>query len=190
MGKITNCKVCNKEIASSAIICPECGAKVKKPIYKKWWFWVIIVFAIIIIGANMGNSDTPQQTGSNQSSTSESVKPETSKPEETVTYEEFTVDQLVDDLTNNALSAEKKYKDKYLLLTGKLNVIDSDGEYISLSPVNGQFSLTTVTCYLKTDEQRQKVMTLSKDDTLKVKVKIKSIGEVLGFSADIKEFVE
>lgn len=32
-------------------------AKVKKPIYKKWWFWVIIVFIAIVFIASIGGND-------------------------------------------------------------------------------------------------------------------------------------
>jgi len=32
--------------------------KTKKPIYKKWWFWVIAVFALFIIGSMLNQPDT------------------------------------------------------------------------------------------------------------------------------------
>ncbi|MDG6876597.1 hypothetical protein [Clostridium perfringens] len=49
MSKMKKCKVCSKEIASSAKSCPGCGAKNKKAIYKRPWF--IILAIIIILGA-------------------------------------------------------------------------------------------------------------------------------------------
>lgn len=55
MSKMTQCKSCSKEIATSAKYCPGCGAKNKKPIYKRVWFWVI---AIIIVIAATDSSDT------------------------------------------------------------------------------------------------------------------------------------
>ena len=51
---LKNCPVCGAEMAANAKVCPKCGAKNKKPIYKKWWFWVII--AVIILGI-IGNID-------------------------------------------------------------------------------------------------------------------------------------
>lgn len=53
-----NCKVCGKEIAKSAKVCPHCGAKNKKPIYKRIWVWLLGV--IIIFGGLMscGGEDT------------------------------------------------------------------------------------------------------------------------------------
>lgn len=47
--KMVICRSCNTPIAKSAKICPSCGAKNKKPFYKKWWFILLIV--VIAIGA-------------------------------------------------------------------------------------------------------------------------------------------
>jgi len=60
--KMVKCHACNKEIASSAKTCPSCGAKQKKPIYKKWWFWVLIIIFIAIIfpkGEKNADDTTP-----------------------------------------------------------------------------------------------------------------------------------
>ena len=58
MGKkIINCKTCSKEIASSAKTCPNCGAKNKKPIYKRWWFIVIVLFIIVEVLSGSGNDN-------------------------------------------------------------------------------------------------------------------------------------
>lgn len=51
MSKLINCKACGSEIAKNAKTCPHCGAKIKKPIFTKWWFWTIVVLALIGIGA-------------------------------------------------------------------------------------------------------------------------------------------
>lgn len=56
--KMTKCKSCGNDIASSARTCPNCGAKNKKPFYKKWWFWLIIVIVVIAIASGSG-SDEP-----------------------------------------------------------------------------------------------------------------------------------
>ena len=53
--RMKQCKSCSKEIGASAKYCPGCGAKNKKPIYKRVWFWVVA--AIIVVGAASG-SDT------------------------------------------------------------------------------------------------------------------------------------
>ena len=38
MSKMKKCDTCGAEIAENAKRCPACGAKNKKPIYKRVWF--------------------------------------------------------------------------------------------------------------------------------------------------------
>ncbi len=40
--------------------------KVKKPIYKKWWFWVIVVLLVIVIGAGGSSNDNDTSTSNYQ----------------------------------------------------------------------------------------------------------------------------
>ena len=49
--KMTACETCGAEIAASAKTCPHCGAKnkVKKPVYKRPWFWILIVAVVIFM---------------------------------------------------------------------------------------------------------------------------------------------
>ena len=55
---MTTCKACSREIAKSAKACPHCGAKNKKPIFAKWWFWIIIVVVLVATIGNSPNSST------------------------------------------------------------------------------------------------------------------------------------
>ncbi len=66
MSKLENCKICGEEIASNAKACPKCGAKVKKPFYKKWWVWVIVVIIMVAIGTS-GGSDSTNNNNEKQS---------------------------------------------------------------------------------------------------------------------------
>ena len=59
--------------------------KVKKPIYKKWWFWLII--AILVIGAFGGGSDTKAPAEDKSATTQESAEVE-EKADETKAKEE------------------------------------------------------------------------------------------------------
>lgn len=43
------CPICGGQMAKSAKRCPKCGAKNKKPIYKRWWFWLIIIYILFRI---------------------------------------------------------------------------------------------------------------------------------------------
>lgn len=65
--KIRVCKNCNNPLPEKATICPLCGAKNKKPIYKKWWLWLII--ALIVIGA-ASSGGTESDPSDNQPSSS------------------------------------------------------------------------------------------------------------------------
>ncbi len=66
MNKMIRCNVCGAEIASSAKACPSCGAKNKPPIYKRVWFWLLMVFVIApIIGGILGSGGTTNSGTSN-----------------------------------------------------------------------------------------------------------------------------
>lgn len=47
MSKIINCKSCYNKIMSNTKTCPKCGAKNKKPFYKRWWFIIIVVVLLL-----------------------------------------------------------------------------------------------------------------------------------------------
>ena len=72
------CKKCGTEMQESWKICPKCGnprevqtetstqkpdkAKVHKPIYKRVWFWVLLVIALLMIIVNIsGGKDDPKE---------------------------------------------------------------------------------------------------------------------------------
>jgi predicted amidophosphoribosyltransferase len=47
-GNTDECKGCGKQIDAGSSSCPHCGLKIKKPLYKNWWFWLIV--AVVVIG--------------------------------------------------------------------------------------------------------------------------------------------
>ena len=61
--KMKNCKVCGAEIAISAKSCPKCGAKNKKPIWKRVWVWILaIIILFAAVGSSGDNSDVNDTT--------------------------------------------------------------------------------------------------------------------------------
>lgn len=143
------------------------------------------------------NSDKTTAVAENEVSIEEStqkeieaVEEETEKQEEEINYIICDVDEMVDALESNAMKAESQYKGQYLEVTGKLNVIDSSGKYIGVYPINNEFCLTGVNCDIDGEEQKNYVMELSKGDTITLRIKCTSVGEVMGYSGDIIEFVE
>ena len=71
--KMTTCKACGQEIAKSAKVCPHCGAKNKKPFFKKWWFWAIIVILIASLGTSGGDADNESVAVNNESASTGAV---------------------------------------------------------------------------------------------------------------------
>lgn len=185
-GPTKICKYCKSEIPKDAKICPHCrkkqGGKLK---------WIIIAIVVILIFAAIGGSGSSSSSSSTSSAASSSAKAETvassaSEPAEvTIEYTAYSVDDMVSDLQSNALSASNKYKDQYIEITGRLSNIDSSGEYITLSPIDDPYSFVSVMCYIQNDEQTQRVMQMSTDETITLRGKCTDVGEVLGYYLDI-----
>ncbi|WP_455034217.1 OB-fold protein [Lachnoanaerobaculum gingivalis] len=186
-NKMTTCKTCGKEMAKSAKVCPSCGAKNKKPFFTKPWF--IVIVALIIIGAiasggksKSGNTTAvADKTNSNNSEVKDTTAESTTIA---IEYVDYTVDDLMAQLEENALKASNDHKGENVRITGKLGVIDSSGKYITLYP-NTDFAITGIQCYIKNDDTKSKVAELSKDSLVTLTGKITDVGEVLGYSLNI-----
>lgn len=157
----------------------EVQGKVKKPFYKKVWFWIAVV-VVVAIGASGGAG---KKSGSSDGGTMISETEE--KEQEEIIYTSYTASQMLADLDSNALKAESTYNNQYIEVTGRLGTIDSSGDYISLLPEDDEWAIIGIQCYIKTDEQKEQVMELTSGDTITVRGKIKSVGEVMGYSLDI-----
>ena len=177
---MTTCKHCGAEIAASAKVCPQCGGKNKQPIYKRWWFIVIVVLIVLSIIGSFGKDD-------NESHATEKAAGTSASSEQQIEYTAYAVTELSQDLDDNALKASDKYKGQYVELTGRLNVIDSDGKYISIVDSENEWAILGIHCSIKSDEQKQAVMNLSIGDEIIVKGKITDVGEVLGYYLDMTE---
>jgi len=71
--KMKQCKTCSNQIASNAKSCPNCGAKNKKPIYKRAWFIILTVIIVGSIGANLGDSSETTTTVNSSNTTKETT---------------------------------------------------------------------------------------------------------------------
>ncbi|MDD3002035.1 MAG: hypothetical protein PHF29_09810 [Candidatus Riflebacteria bacterium] len=192
------CKHCQTDIPKKAKICPNCKKRQSMPV----WAIILIVFVVFVILGSFStkgdstttNAETTDKTESTeaQEGTKEvevaEVVAEEVEVEEVIEYTTYEVGELLDDLNNNALKAESKYSEQYVELSGELSNIDSDGKYISITPSDEEFAIIGVQCYLMSDEQKDKVMEMSKGDVITVRGKITSVGEVMGYSLDIDEF--
>lgn len=186
------CKHCKSEIPKAAKICPNCRKKQGMP---KWLIVLIVIVLLAIIGSAAGGSGSKseEQTNSNvsddASAETTTTKQNTSDEAEeaAISYTAVDVSTMMDELKDNAMKAEDKYNGQYLEITGKLSNIDSKGKYIDLVSDSDDFAIMGVQCYIKDDDQKEKVMEMSKDQIVTIKVKIKDVGEVMGYSADIQE---
>ena len=106
MSKMTQCKSCAKEIATSAKSCPGCGAKNKKPIYKRVWFWIIAI--IIVIGATGGSgTDDSKEINSGNIESEQEVSQNNS---ENTTVENKSENKVEDNIPTEYKSALRKAK--------------------------------------------------------------------------------
>lgn len=190
-NKMMNCKACGQQIASSAKACPNCGAKVKKPVYKKWWFWTIIVIIVlgIIAGASGGDEGSTGSTAENANSTAV-VSENTSNEKQEITYTSYDVTELFDMVDTNAMKAQKELKGQHVEIHGYLSNIDSDGKYISVGAQKDDYDylLKSIHCSIKSsnkEEIKNKVMEMYVDQPITVKGKVTDVGEVLGIYLDI-----
>ena len=194
------CKHCASEIPYKAKVCPHCRKKVSGGILK----WVLIaIAAFIVLGAiGSGGKDeddqetAPAQTQEQAADNAEDQdvakeKPAKKKEEKKkkISYTTYDCTELFDDLKANALKAEKKHQDEYVKIEGYLGTIDSDGSYIGVGAEedNYDYMFQEIQCKIKSEDQLDKIMDMSKGDKITVKGRITSIGEVLGYSVDIIE---
>ena len=117
-----SCKHCGQEIEAGTKQCPHCKHNIKQPIVKKWWFWLILIGVVILIGAaalGSGSDTAPGESGS--SSVSEDAKDQTKE------------DQNVPTEYRSALKKAKSYSDSmHMSKAGIYNQLTSEnGEKFS-----------------------------------------------------------
>lgn len=140
-------------------------------------FNIIAVLIFIVIVSNLIGAIGGTPDNDNSSSTAS----------QSITYTTYDVSDLMDDLDSNSLKASDKYKDQYVRLTGQLNVIDSSGKYISITPTGEEYAITGVLCNINSEDQKKAIADMSIGDKIVVKGKISDVGEVLGYTLDMDE---
>lgn len=183
--KTKKCKHCKMDIPKDAKKCPHCRKKQKSGILK----WVVLILIIgVVIGAITDKSDSGSDKNTAATTSTEKKETATKQKEEAtpIEYTTVSVNDMMSDLDSNAMGASDKYKGKYLEITGKLSNIDAAGKYIDLM-ADGDFEIIGVQCYIKNDDQKAQIASMSKGDTITLKGKCTDVGEVLGYSLDIDE---
>lgn len=151
-----------------------------KKLFKKWWFWVLVVLVIGGIGSAIkGGSDDEGAPA-----------PIATKEAKKIEYTEVSVGDLMNALHENPASANKTYNGTYVSVTGRLSNVDSDGKYIDIVPADDEFAMVGVQCYTHRDGALVgAVSELTMDSIVTVKGKITDVSEVFGYSLDIDEIV-
>lgn len=163
--------------------------KRKKHFYQRWWFWLIV--ALVVCAMAFGGSEDPAdpQDSTTPSSTQSATEPEPPETTEAISYTPVTAGDMVSLLEDNALRAQQTYKGQYLEITGKLAVIDSSGDYVSLDPLDQEFNLTNIQCFLQNEQQVAQIAECNKGDTITLRGKVTDVGEILGYSVEITEIL-
>jgi len=109
--------------------------------------------------------------------------------EDKINYKRVSIDTLEKALEENAAAAKEKYNNKYLEITGRLGVIDSDLKYIEIVSIKNEWDLIGVFCNIKNTEQEEAIKKLKKDQKVVVKGKITDVGEIMGYYLDLDEII-
>ena len=112
------------------------------------------------------------------SSASDSTKKEATT-EQKKEYKKVTAKQMQKDLDANALNASKKYKDKYIAMSGKFDTVDSSGDYFTV--VGGDDDIIGIMCNID-DKLQEKVSKIKKGKKVVVKGQVTDVGETLGYT--------
>ena len=169
------------------IIFPPIGIFLMWKFQKNMKNWLKIVLTIVFslifiisIAIRSSEDSTPTPSGNNEN---------IPQVQETIEYIKVSKDTLDKALENNAAAAKDTYYKKYVEVTGKLGTIDSDLKYFYLMSATEKWDINGIYCKIKTDEQREIVKTLKKDQKITIRGKITDVGEFLGYYLDINEIV-
>lgn len=141
--------------------------------FMKKYLYSVLVMALFAIGF----------AASDDSDSSNVVSEEVPTSMESVTAE-----QMLSDLEQNPMRAQKLYSDKWFEIVGTLGNMDSEGKYFSLE--GPDFSLISVQCQIPRDKKEEftnKLINMSKGARISVKGKVTDMGEVMGYKVAIVE---
>ena len=179
MAETKQCKHCKSEINAKAKRCPECQGDLRIwPARHKIMtgFGAFIILIIIIVAAQSDN----KSGNTNNSTTNESSASQAAQTVDLATFaKEFDA---------NKITAQDKYKDKYIKTTGWVSNIsggDIGGIYIIIDPAPAQvqdgitvpYMGTQIQCYLK-DKADASKLTNGQQATVQGQVEDMSIGNI------------
>lgn len=176
MNKMTKCKSCGADIASSAKRCPSCGAKNKKPIYKRVWFWILVVVLLIAIADFVASKVNPSDSIEIETTTEEDSNAYVDRSEATV---EIDCDKLAEAYNKNPDYYDKILNNQVAEWSGTItSIANSDnGEVLVYMRcgLNSYLIDNVVTATITNDKDKKAILSYKEGD----KIKMKGIMEVL-----------
>lgn len=127
----------------------ETVSTTKKPLFRKWWFWLGIVVIVGIIGSQIGKKDkgaaaTGGESTTPLASTDQPVKKTEAKPIE------VTAKDYYDSYESNEVNADAKYKGKAIAITGEVDGVSKTFGIVSVNLKAAEY-IKEVRCKLKAD---------------------------------------
>ncbi|HMO77714.1 MAG TPA: hypothetical protein PKA42_02285 [Candidatus Paceibacterota bacterium] len=145
--------------------------EVKKPLYKKKWFWIGGFILLVIIGTA---SSDPQSSTSTQSSENTRTNNSTIEQEEIINIQ---ATDLIADYRANEIAADSTYKGKTVQVTGVVGSIAKDilnNPYVTLKNESGS-TFESVQCFFSRADEAS-LANVSKDTRITLQ------GRVSGWS--------
>lgn len=134
--------------------------KTKKSVFKKWWFWVILVLVLFVILGSVSSNKNPDNNQLSQNKTSQQE-----------TYTRVTAADLTAEYKANQVAADEKYKNKIIEISGTIDSIGKDildDPYVTLG---GSDIITKVQCMFDKSNKSQ-LTSLSKDTKIVLRGKV------------------
>lgn len=173
---MTTCKVCGNELAKSAKRCPHCGAKNKRPIYKRWWFWlfiaIVLYLAVDIITARLEAKKNRESAENVYNSSATIILDEIDF--DTVEFEEIDFREMLGALTDNPLKAER-FLDKFVVISGYFDNQLSEKSFSMTASVDRGNNEGWAFCELLSAEQSQIIGNLKGNENITVYGKVTQV---------------
>lgn len=150
---------------------------IKKPIYKRWWFWLLAFLAfVMIVGPFLPDSTTPPSPAEKSSSTgseTNSVEKVAPAPESEKVVATTSAVKFYQDYTTNNIAAEQKYNGHLVKLSGIIHSIARDlfgKPYVVLK--GDQYGVNGIQCMLD-DSSMSKVAEIGIGDSITMTGRVK-----------------
>lgn len=172
MSKMTKCKSCGADIASSAKRCPSCGAKNKKPIYKRVWFWILVVVLLIaifgFIASKVNPSDSIEIETTTEADSNVYVKKSSTK-------KSLKTNKIISEFYDNTVLFKKNYDEQVVewegTITGIAETDDENKDVIVYMDkgIDTYLIEYIVSATIKNDKDKEKILNYKTGDKIKIK---------------------